>query len=80
MRTDLIAQCVDLSIGSFTVHDGWAIHRAEANQSKKHRPAVNLVYYDANARIEPTPKLSIQFALFHQNLVDSALNSDPPLQ
>lgn len=51
-RTDLTAQRVDLSIGSFTVHDGWAIHRAEANQSEKYRPAVNLVYYDANARIE----------------------------
>ncbi|MEM7796843.1 MAG: phytanoyl-CoA dioxygenase family protein, partial [Cyanobacteria bacterium P01_C01_bin.118] len=53
-RTDLTTQYVDLSLGSFTVHDGWAIHRAEANQSKKHRPAVNLVYYDANARIETT--------------------------
>ena len=62
MRTDLIAQCVDLSIGSFTVHDGWTIHRAEANQSEKHRPAVNLVYYDANARIETTPNRNWQAA------------------
>ena len=81
IRTDLIAQCVDLSLGSFTVHDGWAIHRAEANQSEKHRPAINLVYYDANARIEPAPDRNWQAArdMFFPGLQPDDLAANRPI-
>ena len=81
MRTNLIAQCVDLSIGSFTAHDGWAIHRAEANQSENHRPAVILVYYDADARIEPTPNRNWQAArdIFFPGLQPNDLAANRPI-
>lgn len=37
--------------GSCTIHDGWAVHGAQANRSRFDRPAINLVYYDADARV-----------------------------
>ena len=37
--------------GSCTVHDGWAVHGARANRSRTDRPAINLVYYDGDARV-----------------------------
>ena len=51
-KQGLSAQSLPLVTGSFTVHDGWAIHRAEANATPNDRPAINLVYFDAGARVE----------------------------